>query len=107
MTDQSPVVLAVVPARWLAWRAPEEHPVARWPPLLAYTIAAGRASAPTSPDLLVSTEDPEIADVARDYGADVIERPVELATDEAPTAPVIQPRWRSPSSARGGPTTTC
>ena len=106
MTDQSPVVLAVVPAARLAWRAPEEHPVARWPPPPRLHDRRRPGSAYLT-DLLVSTEDPEIADVARDYGADVIERPVELATDEAPTAPVIQPRWRSPSSARGGPTTTC
>jgi len=90
VTDQSPVVLAVVPARGGSRGVPRKNiRLLGGHPLLAYTIAAGRASAYLT-DLLVSTEDPEIADVARDYGADVIERPVELATDEAPTAPVIQ-----------------
>ncbi|MEQ1787609.1 MAG: acylneuraminate cytidylyltransferase family protein [Acidimicrobiales bacterium] len=57
-------------------------------PLLAYTIAAARASERVS-HLVVSTDDPEIAEVARAHGAEVVHRPAELATDEAPTAPVI------------------
>jgi CMP-N-acetylneuraminic acid synthetase len=57
-------------------------------PLLAYTIAAARASRRLD-HLVVSTEDPEIAGIAREHGAEVIDRPAELATDEAPTAPVI------------------
>lgn len=83
-------VLAVVPARGGSRGVPRknirtlgEHP------LLAYTIAAGRASARLT-DLVVSTEDEEIAEVARSYGAQVVDRPRPLATDEAPTAPVIQ-----------------
>jgi CMP-N-acetylneuraminic acid synthetase len=90
MTSQDALVLAVVPARGGSRGVPRKNirPLGDHP-LLAYTIAAGRASSRVT-DLVVSTEDPEIADVARTYGAEVIERPAELATDEAPTAPVIQ-----------------
>jgi CMP-N,N'-diacetyllegionaminic acid synthase len=94
-------VLAVVPARGGSRGVPRknirllgEHP------LLAYTIAAGRASHRVT-DLVVSTEDPEIAEVAERYGAAVIERPAELATDTAPTAPVIQHAMDLVESTRG------
>jgi CMP-N,N'-diacetyllegionaminic acid synthase len=90
MSAPPALVLAVVPARGGSRGVPRknirllgEHP------LLAYTIAAGRASTRVT-DLVVSTEDHEIADVATTYGAEVVQRPAELATDEAPTAPVIQ-----------------
>ena len=39
---------------------------------------------------VVSTEDEEIAATSREYGVDVIERPPELATDEATTLSVLQ-----------------
>ncbi len=90
MTDPRPLVLAVVPARGGSRGVPRKNiRVLGGHPLLAYTIAAGRASERVT-DLVVSTEDPEIAEVARSYGAEVIDRPDALATDEAPTAPVIQ-----------------
>jgi CMP-N-acetylneuraminic acid synthetase len=90
MSTPPRLVLAVVPARGGSRGVPRKNIRLLGPhPLLAYTIAAGRASARVT-DLVVSTEDGEIADVARTYGAEVVERPAELATDEAPTAPVIQ-----------------
>lgn len=90
MSNATPLVLAVVPARGGSRGVPRKNiRLLGGHPLLGYTIAAGRASARLT-DLVVSTEDPEIADVARAYGAEVIQRPDELATDEAPTAPVIQ-----------------
>ncbi|MGC3976528.1 MAG: acylneuraminate cytidylyltransferase family protein [Nitrospira sp.] len=53
-------------------------------PLLAFTIQAATQS--THLDrCVVSTDHPDIAQVAREYGAEVIERPAELATDQAPT----------------------
>jgi CMP-N,N'-diacetyllegionaminic acid synthase len=88
--DRRSLVLAVVPARGGSRGVPRKNiRTLGAHPLLAYTVAAGRASDRVT-DLVVSTEDPEIGDVARSYGAEVIERPAELATDEAPTAPVIQ-----------------
>lgn len=57
-------------------------------PLIAYTIEASLES-----DLdrtIVSTEDEEIAAIARDYGAEVpFLRPKELATDEASSLSVV------------------
>lgn len=58
-------------------------------PLLAWTIEAAKAS--TLLDrYVVSTEDREIAQVARQCGAEIVERPAELATDEATTLSVLQ-----------------
>jgi CMP-N-acetylneuraminic acid synthetase len=50
-------------------------------PLLAHTIAAGR-DAKFIDRVYVSTEDPKIAETARAHGAEVIERPAALATDQ-------------------------
>lgn len=58
-------------------------------PLLAWTIESAKAS--TRLDrFIVSTEDDSIAQVARRWGADVLPRPPELATDEASTLSVLQ-----------------
>lgn len=53
-------------------------------PLIAWTIEAAKA-AKTVDRVYVSTDDREIATVADSYGAFVIERPPELATDTAPS----------------------
>jgi len=58
-------------------------------PLLAWTIEAAKQSKLLD-RYVVSTEDKEIAEVARKYGAEVIPRPPELATDEASTLAVLQ-----------------
>ncbi len=39
--------------------------------------------------VIVSTEDKEIAEVAKSFGAEVINRPPELAQDVTKTAPVM------------------
>jgi N-acylneuraminate cytidylyltransferase len=53
-------------------------------PLIAYAIEAG-LSVPLIDKLIVSTDDEEIAAVARDYGGEVpFMRPAELATDDSP-----------------------
>jgi CMP-N-acetylneuraminic acid synthetase len=48
-------------------------------PLIAYTIEK----------VVLSTEDNEIAEVAKKFGAEVIKRPIELAQDKTKTAPVL------------------
>ena len=59
-------------------------------PLLVWTIEQA-LNARTDLDVLVSTDDAEIADVARRAGADVpFLRPAALALDETPTEPVIR-----------------
>ena len=57
-------------------------------PLIAYTIEAALASKVDT--VVVSTDNKEIATVAKNFGALVINRPKELAQDTTPTLPVIQ-----------------
>jgi CMP-N-acetylneuraminic acid synthetase len=58
-------------------------------PLIAWTIDAAKKSKLLD-RYIVSTEDKEIAEVSKKYGAEVLERPKELATDEATTLSVLQ-----------------
>lgn len=58
-------------------------------PLLAWTIEAAQKSKLLS-DFYVSTEDPEIKSVSKEYGAKVIDRPEYLASDEAKTVDVLK-----------------
>ena len=57
-------------------------------PLVAYTIEASLKSKYIT-KTIVSTEDEAIAKVSEIFGAQVIERPMELAQDETKTAPVM------------------
>jgi len=58
-------------------------------PLLAYTVEAALQSSVFS-DVIVSTEDDEIAAIAEDYGATVpFTRPAELASDTAQVVDVL------------------
>src|SRR4051794_39616334 len=53
-------------------------------PLIAYSIRTARASSLVE-RVIVSTDDEEIASVAREHGAEVpFMRPVHLASDDAP-----------------------
>ena len=58
-------------------------------PLISYTIDAARRSDLLT-ELVVSTEDPEIAAIADEHGVSVVDRPFELAGDLTPMAPVVQ-----------------
>jgi CMP-N,N'-diacetyllegionaminic acid synthase len=59
-------------------------------PLIAYTIEAA-LSAKLLSNVIVSTEDKEIAQVSKKYGVEVpFTRPEKLATDTAPMLPVLQ-----------------
>lgn len=59
-------------------------------PLIAWTIETAKKSALIT-DLIVSTDDPNIADIAKEYGADVpFMRPKELAEDATSHLPVMQ-----------------
>lgn len=58
-------------------------------PLIAYTIKTALKN-PRIKKVIVSTEDHEIAEIAKNYGADVpFLRPAELAQDNTPDRPVI------------------
>jgi N-acylneuraminate cytidylyltransferase len=58
-------------------------------PLIAWTIEAAQHSRLID-RFVVSTEDPEIAEVSRLWNAEVIDRPSELAMDDATTLSVLQ-----------------
>jgi len=84
-------VLAIVPARGGSKSIPRKNiRFFAGHPLIAYSIAAGLA-AETVTRVIVSTDDEEIAAVARQYGAEVpFLRPAELSWDDTPDLPVFQ-----------------
>lgn len=87
----APRVLAVIPARGGSKGLPGKNlrPLLGVP-LIAYTVQAGRQSGVIT-RAIVTTDSPEIADVARRYGGDVpFLRPPELAEDTTPMAPVLK-----------------
>ena len=74
-------IRAIIPARGGSKRLPRKNlTIVNGHPLLAYTIMQAKASKLLS-GVYVSTDDSEISGVARQYGAEVIERPAELASD--------------------------
>lgn len=83
--------LAVIPARGGSKRIPRKNIKAFCgKPMIARSIEAALASE-CFDEVIVSTDDAEIADVARHYGAAVpFMRPVELSNDYAGTTPVIR-----------------
>lgn len=83
--------LALIPARGGSKSIPRKNirSFAGYP-LLAYSIAAGLAARTVS-RVIVSTDDPEIASIARKYGGEApFLRPRALAQDETPDLPVFQ-----------------
>jgi len=82
--------LAIIPARGGSKRIPRKNikPFAG-KPMIAWSIESALASG-CFDRIIVSTDDPEIANVARAYGAEVpFMRPPELSDDHAGTMPVI------------------
>jgi len=78
-----PEVLALIPARGGSKSLPRKNVLPLGGiPLIAHTIRAAQAAKCVS-RVAVSTEDSEIAEIARQYGADVVKRPMELATDDS------------------------
>lgn len=58
-------------------------------PLIAWTVEAALAC-PEAGRVVMSTDDPEIAEVARTLGAETpFARPADLARDDTPTMPVV------------------
>jgi CMP-N,N'-diacetyllegionaminic acid synthase len=83
-------VVGLIPARGGSKVIPVKNlvPVAGRP-LLAWTIEAARGARSLT-RVVVSTDSPEIAAAARSLGADVLERPAELAEDETPMLDVVR-----------------
>lgn len=89
-------VLALIPARGGSKSIPRKNirPFGGHP-LIAYSIAAGQA-AKTVSRVIVSTDDREIAEISRRYGAETpFLRPEEYSLDNTPDLPVFQHalRW--------------
>lgn len=88
--------IAVITARGGSKRIPRKNiRMFMGRPMLAWPIAAAQAAGIFS-HIIVSTDDPEIAAVARDCGAETpFMRPAGLADDHTPTAPVFEHalRW--------------
>ena len=84
-------VLAIIPARGGSKGVPRKNirPLLG-KPLIVWTIEAARA-APSIGRVIVSTDDAEIAEIARKGGADVpFMRPADLAQDATPDLPVLK-----------------
>lgn len=93
-------IVALIPARGGSKRIPRKNiRVLAGHPLLAYTIAAARQAGIFS-GVYVSTEDAITAQVAKHYGAEVIDRPAKFATDISPDIEWVQHALRqiSPKS---------
>lgn len=84
-------VLAIIPARGGSKSIPGKNiKLLNGIPLIGYSIAAG-LNAKLVSRVIVSTDDTEIADVARDFGAEVpFMRPAKYALDETTDLPVFQ-----------------
>lgn len=82
------MIVQIVPARGGSKRIPRKNIVPLGGrPLMAWTLEAALASG-VGP-CVVSTEDAEIAAVAGDCGAEVVDRPAELAGDTASTEAAV------------------
>lgn len=82
--------LGIIPARGGSKGIPRKNiKMLGGKPLIAWSIEAAQNSKLLD-RLVVSTEDREIAGVAEQFGAQVLERPAQLATDEATTLSVLQ-----------------
>ncbi len=84
-------VIAIIPARGGSTRIPGKNikefngrPILEWPILACSEL-------PGISQIVISTDDPQIAEIALSAGASHrVERPAELASDTAGTAPVIR-----------------
>jgi len=83
-------ILGVIPARGGSKGLPGKNVhMLQGKPLLAWTIEAGQQS-DFIDELLVTTDDAEIEEVAKEFGASVpFIRPAQLATDNAQTVDVL------------------
>lgn len=90
-TGKSPKILGIILARGGSKSVPRKNikPLLG-KPMIAYTIEEALKSKYIT-RLVVSTEDDEIARIAKEYGAEApFKRPAELATDTAASKPCLQ-----------------
>ena len=86
----NPVIVSIIPARGGSKGVPRKNiRLLAGKPLIYYAIQPSLNCSQIS-HTFVSTEDEEIAQVAKDLGAEVIPRPLELAQDTTPDLPVLE-----------------
>ncbi len=82
-------ILAVIPARGGSKGIPRKNiRLLAGKPLIAYSIKSALDSKYVD-DVVVSSDDPEIIEIAKIFGSNVLERPSHLAEDDTPLDPVI------------------
>lgn len=83
-------IIAVIPARGGSKGVPRKNiKILAGKPLIAWTIDAAKKSEYLD-RVIVSTEDREIAETSKKWGAEVVKRPEDLAGDVSPTEPVTE-----------------
>lgn len=94
--------LAIIPARGGSKRIPRKNVrTFRGKPMIAWSIEAAKNAA-CFDAIIVSTDDDEIAEIAREWGAEVpFMRPASLANDHASTLPVLDHAVEAYSKATG------
>ena len=100
--------LAIIPARGGSKRIPRKNikPFCG-KPMIAWSIEAAQGSG-CFDRIIVSTDDEEIAEFARQWGAEVpFMRPAELADDHATTRPVVNHAIREATRIYGAPEAVC
>lgn len=82
-------ILTVILARGGSKRLPRKNvKLFLGKPLVAHSIEVAKNSKYVN-KIVVSTEDPEIKQISIDYGAEIIDRPIELAQDTTKSAPCV------------------
>jgi pseudaminic acid cytidylyltransferase len=102
------VRIAIIPARGGSKRIPRKNiRLFAGKPMIDYAISAARDSRLFN-HVIVSTDDPEIADISRSLGAEVpFVRPPELSDDHTPTVPVIAHAIRQCQASGWDPHQVC
>ena len=100
--------IAIIPARGGSKRIPGKNTkVFCGKPMIAWSIETALDSG-CFDHVIVSTDDPAIAEIARQYGAEVpFMRPADLADDQTATRPVVNHAIEAATRLWGKPAFTC
>jgi CMP-N,N'-diacetyllegionaminic acid synthase len=83
-------ILSIIPARGGSSGLPRKNIInLAGKPLISWTIEASLKSKYIT-KTVVSSDDKEILDIAKEYGSDIIKRPDDLATDTATSVSVVK-----------------
>ena len=89
MKKTKPRTLAIIPARGKSKCLPRKNvKLLAGKPLIVYSIEAAKQSKYID-KVIVSTDDKEIAEIAKTHGIEVIDRPTELARDDSPVIDAV------------------